>query len=96
MKKPTLTEYLANDIVDTGNSENWEKQINVGEILLTAMQDSNLKFEFDDYEYFMLIEELDKLFKDRLNIQEAVDKEVKEREDNYRAYIEARDSYLTR
>lgn len=96
MKKPTLTEYLANDIVDTGNSENWEKQINVGETLLTAMQDSNLKFEFDDYEYFMLMEELDKLFKDRLNIQEAVDKEVKEREDNYREYIEARDSYLTR
>lgn len=96
MKKPTLTEYLANDIVDTGNSENWEKQINVGETLLTAMQDSNLEFEFDDYEYFMLMEELDKLFKDKLNIQEAVDKEVKEREDNYRAYIEARDSYLTR
>lgn len=96
MKKPTLTEYLANDIVDTGNSENWEKQINVGETLLTAMQDSNLKFEFDDYEYFMLMEELDKLFKDKLNIQEAVDKEVKEREDNYREYIEARDSYLTR
>lgn len=96
MKKPTLTEYLANDIVDTGNSENWEKQINVGETLLTAMQDSNLKFEFDDYEYFMLMEELDKLFKDKLSIQEAVDKEVKEREDNYRAYIEARDSYLTR
>lgn len=96
MKKPTLTEYLANDIVDTGNSENWEKQINVGETLLTAMQDSNLKFEFDDYEYFMLMEELDKLFKDKLNIQEAVDKEVKEREDNYREYVEARDSYLTR
>lgn len=96
MKKPTLTEYLANDIVNTGNSENWEKQINVGETLLTAMQDSNLKFEFDDYEYFMLMEELDKLFKDKLDIQEAVDKEVKEREDNYREYIEARDSYLTR
>ena len=96
MRKPTLTEYLANDIVDTGNSENWEKQINVGETLLTAMQDSNLEFEFDDYEYFMLMEELDKLFKDKLNIQEAVDKEVKEREDNYREYIEARDSYLTK
>lgn len=94
MKKPTLTEYIANDIVDTGNSEDWEKQINVAEIVLTAMQDSNLKFEFDDYEYFMLMDKLNKLLKEHLEIDEAVNKEVAEREENYRAYIEARDEYL--
>lgn len=96
MKNPTLTEYIANDIVDTGNSENWEKQINVAEILLTSMQDSNLKFEFDDYEYFMLMDELDKLLKDKLDIESAVEKEVKEREDNYKAYIEAMESGINK
>lgn len=94
MKKPTLTEYIANDIVDTGNSEDWEKQINVAEILLTAMQDSNLEFEMDDYEYYLLMDKLDKLFKEHLDIKGAVDAESKEREDNYRAYVEARDEYL--
>lgn len=94
MKKPTLTEYIANDIVNTGNSEDWEKHINVAEIVLTAMQDSNLEFEFDDYEYFMLMDKLNKLLKEHLEIDEAVNKEVAEREENYRAYIEARDEYL--
>ena len=93
MKKPTLTEYIANDIVDTQSTETWEKD-GVAEILLTTMQDSNLPFEFDDYEYFMLMEELDKLFKEKLNIEEAIEKEVKEREDNYNEYVEARDWYL--
>lgn len=92
-KKPTLTEYIANDIVNTQSTETWEKD-GVAEILLTTMQDSNLPFEFDDYEYFMLMEELDKLFKEKLNIEEAIEKEVKEREDNYREYVEARDGYL--
>lgn len=92
-KKPTLTEYIANDIIDTQSTETWEKD-GVAEILLTAMQDSNLEFEFDDYEYFMLMEELNKLFKEKLNIEEAIEKEVEEREDNYREYIEARDGYL--
>lgn len=96
MKKPTLTEYIANDIVDTGNSENWKKQINVAEILLTSMQDSNLEFEFDDYEYFMLMEELDKLLKDKLDIESAVEKEVEEREDNYREQIEAMQSGINK
>ena len=93
MKKPTLTEYIANDIVDTESYEHWERN-NVAEILLTAMQDSNLEFEMDDYEYFLLMDKLDKLFKEHLNIEDAVQAELKEREDNYREYVEARDEYL--
>lgn len=94
MKKPTLTEYIAEDIVNTEHSDDWEKQINVAEVLLTAMQDSNLEFEFDDYEYFMLMDKFDKLLKKHLDIDGAVKKEVEEREENYRAYVEARDEYL--
>lgn len=93
MKKPTLTEYIANDIIDTDCVEVWPRT-NVAEILLTAMQDSNLKFEMDDYEYFLLMDKLDKLFKKHLDIKGAIKKEVTEREENYRAYVEARDEYL--
>ena len=93
MKKPTLTEYIANDIIDTGCVEIWPKN-NVAEILLTAMQDSNLEFDMDDYEYFLLMDKLDKLFKEHLDIKGAIKKEVTEREENYRAYVEARDEYL--
>ena len=96
MKKPTLTEYIANDIVNTRSSEGWKKKINVAETILTAIQDSNLGFEFDDYEYFMLMDELDKLLKEKLDINSAVEKEVKEREDNYKAYIEAMESGINK
>lgn len=92
-RKPTLTEYIVNDIIDTQSIETW-KTGSVAEILLTTMQDANLPFELDDYEYFMLMEELEKLFKEKLNIEETLEKEVKEREDNYKEYVEARDGYL--
>ena len=93
MKKQTLTEYIANDIVDTENSENWGK-VDLGEVILTAMQDANMPFEMDDREYFALKGVLDNFVKSALDIEEAVEKEVKERADNYREYIEARDGYL--
>jgi hypothetical protein len=40
------------------------------------------------------MDKLDKLFKEHLDIKGAIKKEVAEREENYRAYVEARDEYL--
>lgn len=93
MKKPTLTQFIANDLVDTESAENWERE-NVAEILLTTLQDAKLPFEFDDFEYFLLMDKLDKILKEDFDIDSAVKAEVKEREDNYREYVEARDEYL--
>lgn len=89
-KKPTLIEYLANEVLESCTEpEDWD-MCDLGEKLALEL-DINVKdFKMNDVEYDKLVTAMDDLIKGTLRdqIEEAIAKKVKEGEENYREYRE--------
>lgn len=89
-KKPTLVEYLANEVLESCTEpENWD-MCDLGEKIAVEI-DLNVKdFKMSDEEYQKLIRAMDKLIIDYLkeDLEDEIAKEVKEGEGNYREYRE--------
>lgn len=87
-KKPTLVEYLANEVLESCTEpEDWD-MCDLGEKLALEL-DINVKdFKMNDVEYDKLVTAMDDLVKGTLRdqIEEAIAKKVKEGEENYREY----------
>lgn len=90
-KKPTLVEYLANEVLESCTEpEDWDR-CDLGEKLALEL-DINVKdFKMSDEEYQKLIRAMDKLIIDYLkeDLEDEIAKKVKEGEENYREYRKA-------
>lgn len=89
-KKPTLVEYLANEVLESCTEpEDWD-MCDLGEKLALELDINAKDFKMDDVEYNKLVTAMDDLIKETLRdqIEEAIAKKVKEDEANYREYRE--------
>lgn len=89
-KKPTLVEYLANEVLESCTEpEDWD-MCDLGEKLALELDINAKDFKMNDVEYDKLIVAMDDLIKGTLRdqIEEAIAKKVKEDEANYREYRE--------
>lgn len=89
-KKPTLVEYLANEVLESCTEpEDWD-MCDLGEKLALELDINAKDFEMNDVEYGKLVTAMDDLIKGTLRdqIEEAIAKKVKEGEENYREYRE--------
>lgn len=89
-KKPTLVEYLANEVLESCTEpEDWD-MCDLGEKLALELDINAKDFKMNDAEYDKLIVAMDDLIKGTLRdqIEEAIAKKVKEDEANYREYRE--------
>lgn len=87
-KKPTLVEYLANEVLESCTEpEDWER-CDLGEKLALELDINAKDFKMNDVEYDKLVTAMDDLIKGTLRdqIEEAIAKKVKEGEENYREY----------
>lgn len=89
-KKPTLVEYLANEVLESCTEpEDWD-MCDLGEKLALELDINAKDFKMNDVEYDKLVTAMDDLIKGTLRdqIEEAIAKKVKEDEANYREYRE--------
>lgn len=89
-KKPTLVEYLANEVLESCTEpEDWDR-CDLGEKLALELDINAKDFKMNDVEYDKLVTAMDDLIKGTLRdqIEEAIAKKVKEGEENYREYRE--------
>ena len=89
-KKPTLIEYLANEVLESCTEpEDWDR-CDLGEKLALELDINAKDFKMNDVEYDKLATAMDDLIKGTLKnqIEEAIAKKVKEGEANYREYRE--------
>ena len=89
-KKPTLIEYLANEVLESCTEpEDWDR-CDLGEKLALELDINAKDFKMNDVEYDKLVTAMDDLIKGTLRdqIEEAIAKKVKEGEENYREYRE--------
>lgn len=89
-KKPTLVEYLANEVLESCTEpEDWD-MCDLGEKLALELDINAKDFKMNDAEYDKLVTAMDDLIKGTLRdqIEEAIVKKVKEGEANYREYRE--------
>ena len=89
-KKPTLVEYLANEVLESCTEpEDWD-MCDLGEKLALELDINAKDFKMNDVEYDKLVTAMDGLIKGTLRdqIEEAIIKKVKEGEANYREYRE--------
>lgn len=89
-KKPTLIEYLANEVLESCTEpEDWDR-CDLGEKLALELDINAKDFKMNDVEYDKLVTAMDDLIKGTLRdqIEEAIAKKVKEGEKNYREYRE--------
>lgn len=89
-KKPTLVEYLANEVLESCTEpEDWD-MCDLGEKLALELDINAKDFKMNDVEYDKLVTAMDGLIKGTLRdqIEEAIAKKVKEGEENYREYRE--------
>ena len=87
-KKPTLVEYLANEVLESCTEpEDWDR-CDLGEKLALELDINAKDFKMNDVEYDKLVTAMDDLIKGTLRdqIDEAIAKKVKEGEENYREY----------
>ena len=87
-KKPTLVEYLANEVLESCTEpEDWD-MCDLGEKLALELDINAKDFKMNDVEYDKLVTAMDDLVKGTLRdqIEEAIAKKVKEGEENYREY----------
>lgn len=87
-KKPTLVEYLANEVLESCTEpEDWDR-CDLGEKLALELDINAKDFKMNDVEYDKLVTAMDDLIKGTLRdqIEEAIAKKVKEGEENYREY----------
>lgn len=87
-KKPTLIEYLANEVLESCTEpEDWDR-CDLGEKLALELDINAKDFKMNDAEYDKLVTAMDDLIKGTLRdqIEEAIAKKVKEGEENYREY----------
>lgn len=87
-KKPTLIEYLANEVLESCTEpEDWDR-CDLGEKLALELDINAKDFKMNDVEYDKLVTAMDDLIKGTLRdqIEEAIAKKVKEGEENYREY----------
>lgn len=87
-KKPTLIEYLANEVLESCTEpEDWDR-CDLGEKLALELDINAKDFKMNDVEYDKLVTAMDDLVKGTLRdqIEEAIAKKVKEGEENYREY----------
>ena len=87
-KKPTLVEYLANEVLESCTEpEDWDR-CDLGEKLALELDINAKDFKMNDVEYDKLVMAMDDLIKGTLRdqIEEAIAKKVKEGEENYREY----------
>ena len=89
-KKPTLVEYLANEVLESCTSpEDWD-MCDLGEKIAVEIDLNAKDFKMSDEEYQKLIRAMDKLIIDYLkeDLEDEIAKKVKEGEENYREYRE--------
>lgn len=89
-KKPTLVEYLANEVLEScAEPEDWD-MCDLGEKIALELDINAKDFKMNDVEYDKLIVAMNDLIKGTLRdqIEEAIAKKVKEDEANYREYRE--------
>jgi hypothetical protein len=89
-KKPTLVEYLANEVLESCTEpEDWDT-CDLGEKLALELDINAKDFEMSDMEYKNLISAMNDFIFNYLKeeLEREIAKEVKEGEDNYREYKE--------
>lgn len=89
-KKPTLVEYLADQVIDSCTEpENWDT-CDLGEMLALELDINAKEFKMNDMEYQNLINAMDDFISNYLReeLECEIAKKVKEGEDNYREYRE--------
>lgn len=89
-KKPTLIEYLADQVIDScAEPEDWD-MCDLGEKIAVEIDLNAKDFKMSDEEYQKLIRAMDKLIIDYLkeDLEDEIAKKVKEGEGNYREYRE--------
>ena len=89
-KKPTLVEYLANEVLESCTEPEDSDMCDLGEKLALELDINAKDFKMNDVEYDKLVTAMDDLIKGTLRdqIEEAIAKKVKEGEENYREYRE--------
>lgn len=89
-KKPTLIEYLADQVIDScAEPEDWD-MCDLGERLALELDINAKEFKMSDMEYQNLISAMDDFISNYLReeLECEIAKKVKEGEDNYREYRE--------
>ena len=89
-KKPTLVEYLANEVLESCTEpEDWDT-CDLGEKLALELDINAKDFKMNDVEYNKLVTAMDGLISNYLSeeLKREIAKKVKEGEDNYREYRE--------
>lgn len=89
-KKPTLIEYLADQVVDAGcGVDDWDT-CDLGEKIAIELDLNAKDFQLDDMEYANLIKAMDNFIGEYLSqeLETEIAKKAKEGEDNYREYRE--------
>jgi len=89
-KKPTLIEYLADQVIDScAEPEDWD-MCDLGEKIALELDINAKEFKMSDVEYQNLIDAMDEFIDNYLKeeLEREIAKKVKEGEDNYREYRE--------
>lgn len=89
-KKPTLIEYLANEVLESCTEpENWDT-CDLGEKLALELDINAKDFKMNDMEYQNLISAMDDFISNYLReeLEREIAKKIKESEANYREYRE--------
>lgn len=89
-KKPTLVEYLANEVLEScAEPEDWD-MCDLGEKIALELDINAKEFKMSDIEYQNLIDAMDEFIDNylRKELEREIAKKVKEGEANYREYRE--------
>lgn len=90
-KKPTLTEYLVDYILDTGHAEDWNK-IDLGEILACDFAENARDYNMTDAEEVMLAGVLERYIEEQLG--DAIDEKISEQVESDKEWRDAKDSAI--
>lgn len=90
-KKPTLTEYLVNYILDVGRADDWTK-LDLGEVLACDFAENARDYNMTDAEEVMLAGVLERYIEEQLG--DAIDEKISEQVESDREWRDAKDSAI--
>ena len=90
-KKPTLTDYIVDFIIDTDHVDDWN-HIALGEMIVEELEQTSHNFELSDAEYAILSTALDDKIKDVFC--DAIDQAIAERVESAREWREAKEEAI--
>lgn len=90
-KKPSLAEYLADYIVETGHANDWER-LDLGELVARDIAEANLDYKLNDVEEVMLSAALERFIE--LSLGDAISAKIAEQVESAKDWRDAEDSAI--